>query len=471
MCSPKFLLFVTLAFLASQLEGQVDSHYWTHQYGAKGLLLNGAVIASAEGETSLFYNPGSMGMDDNLGFAFSFLSPTYSNLTTTNFIGDGNVITDTGLGFSPGFLGIRFKPFKNDKIVMGVTAFERFKTDIKFEDRVVSDVSGSPLLLFRGDLFFSRRISEDWYGIGLSMKVTDNIGIGLTHFSIWNSQSLDFNLKKEILPKSNPTNVFLGWHRELGFDFSVSAGFVSKLGISIRQPNFNLGMTFTTPTYGIIEKSGKYYTDDYRVNSTINLSENSSNRNSVSLQALKSPYSIGFGFDFTAGKNVISFSSEYFGSLAEHTIFNDVDDSFDGIGSEVSNTSINLSSEKKSVFNVAVGLMHKSSERTTYVWGLRTDFDEGSSLVFNDATEYIGTIGDVFHLSGGGMFNFGKNQFSLGMDVAYNRQDKGRQLIDITAIQQDNFFTFTEKNNASTRFYSFMVFITYDFIFTTISSE
>ena len=37
--------------------GQTDSHYWTHQYGAKGLLLNGAVIASADDETNIYYNP------------------------------------------------------------------------------------------------------------------------------------------------------------------------------------------------------------------------------------------------------------------------------------------------------------------------------------------------------------------------------------------------------------------------------
>ena len=163
MTSHKLLILIILLCPALWLTAQVDAHYWTHQYGAKGLLLNGAVIASAEGETSLFYNPGSIGIGDDLGFAFSFLSPAYSNLQVRNIIGDDNVIRDTGLGFSPGFLGIRFKPFKSERFVAGVTAFERFRTEISFEDRVVDRVNQGNERLFSGDLDFSRRISAVSY--------------------------------------------------------------------------------------------------------------------------------------------------------------------------------------------------------------------------------------------------------------------------------------------------------------------
>jgi len=129
------LIVILLLSLGTTLHAQIEAHYWTHQYGAKGLLLNGAVIASADDETSLYYNPGAIGMDKNLGFAFSFLSPTFSRLSTSNFIGDNNSIRDTGVDFSPGFLAVRYKPFSSDKIVAGVTAFKRFKTDIQLNDR------------------------------------------------------------------------------------------------------------------------------------------------------------------------------------------------------------------------------------------------------------------------------------------------------------------------------------------------
>ena len=95
----KNIFLILFGLLFGQMYAQIDSHYWTHQYGAKGLLLNGAVIASSEDETNIFYNPGAIGQDDNLGFAFSFLSPTYANLQANNFLGDNTSLTDSGHDF------------------------------------------------------------------------------------------------------------------------------------------------------------------------------------------------------------------------------------------------------------------------------------------------------------------------------------------------------------------------------------
>jgi len=124
----KTALFILINLcISGTLLAQVESHYWTHQYGAKGLLLNGAVIASSDDETSIFYNPGSMGLGDNLGFAFSFLTPTFSQLTTENFIGDDNIIQDRGFGFSPGFLAFSFNPISTENLVLGVASFKRYE--------------------------------------------------------------------------------------------------------------------------------------------------------------------------------------------------------------------------------------------------------------------------------------------------------------------------------------------------------
>ena len=57
---PLLAIFAFLAVLPFA-STQNDDHYWTHQYGAKGLLLNGAVIAATEDDTAVFYNPGALG--------------------------------------------------------------------------------------------------------------------------------------------------------------------------------------------------------------------------------------------------------------------------------------------------------------------------------------------------------------------------------------------------------------------------
>ena len=459
--------------IPTDLFSQIDAHYWTHQYGAKGLLLNGAVIASAEGETSLFYNPGTIGMDDNLGFAFSFLSPSYSNLQTNNFIGDDNVINDNGISFAPGFLGVRFKPFKSDKFIAGIAAFKRFKTDIKYEDRVVDRVNNGPLLLFRGDLDFERRISEDWYGVGLFYRVSPNIGVGISQFSVWHDQELNFNLKKELVPTSIPNQVLLGWRYQLGYGLGISSGFITKLGFSYRHKLFNIGITATSPIYGILRKSGDYFVDDNRTNTTnIDIiSETVSNRNRVNLEDFKTASSVGLGFDFNLGKNVLSISMEYFAKVPRYTLLLDDDDSFDQLSTNPEEVPVRLTSENESVFNFATGILHRSSEKLTLLAGFRTDLDQNNSLTFNNTTEYLGTTGDIFHITGGGMFQFGKNQISIGLDIGYGGKDNGRQLADLANINEENLFQITGKDNVNSRFYSAMLFITYDFIFDTIGGK
>ena len=64
-------ILLLFAILSGTAHSQTDAHYWSHQFGAHGLLLNGAVISSAHDETSIFYNPGAITLDGNLGFAFS----------------------------------------------------------------------------------------------------------------------------------------------------------------------------------------------------------------------------------------------------------------------------------------------------------------------------------------------------------------------------------------------------------------
>ncbi len=453
------------------LSAQVDAHYWTHQYGAKGLLLNGAVISSSEGETSMYYNPGSMGMDDNLGFAFSFLTPSYSSLQTENFIGAGNILEDNGLDFSPGFLGFRFKPFKSEKFVAGVTAFKRFKTDIEFQDRVTDFVNNSTVLLFRGDLDFTRKVSEDWYGLGLSYKLSDRIGIGLTQFSVWHRQHFDANIKKEIFLTSIPTVPQISWRGEYGYNLNISSGMISKLGFSYRHEKFNLGLTFTSPLYLIPRKRASYFFEDSRSNITEEEFSSQSNRSDVELKNFYSAASIGAGFDFKAGRNHISFSAEYFSGVSDYVIFEDTEDTFDDLALVPEIVTTELRSRSDKVFNAAMGFMHHSSEKLTLLGGFRTDFDQNKSLRVNSSSEYLGTTGDVYHLSGGAMFEFGKNSISLGFDAGYGSKKEALQLVDLSMITQDNIYEISGQNNVNSRFYSIMLFVTYDFIFSSINSK
>lgn len=452
-------LFIPLALLA-----QVDGHYWTHQYGARGLLMNGAVIASPEGETALYYNPGAVGMDEELGFELSFITPTYSVLRKTNLLNNGNVIKDDGLNTAPGFLGARFKPFESDKFTAGITTFNRLKTNISLSDRIVDQVEGSQELLYRGDIDFNRRISEIWFGFSLAYNITEQLGVGLTQFSTWHSQTSDLDFKKEILDIDDPSDITQSWRSQFAYSVSTQSAFVTKLGLAYRADQIRLGLTVTTGSYLPIRKRGSYLIEDHRINELSNERTTVSNRTGTKEVNRKSPFSIGLGLDMLADDLELALSGEYFRRIKAYSLLELSDDPYDGASTSSNLTLVNLNEEADNVFNVAVALKKVRSEETTLFVGFRTDLDQESVISLDNFPNYLGSIGNVFHFSGGGLFTFGKNRLSLGMDIAYGRQGDGLQLVDLSMVDQSNIFQFSGEKTVTSSFFSTMIFCTYDFI-------
>ena len=460
-----FLISISL-LVPFALVSQIDSHYWSHQYGARGLLLNGAVIASPDGETSIFYNPGAIALDNNLGFAFSFISPTYSNLSVRNFIGNDNRIDVDGLSYSPGFAGIRFKPFKKyDRIVAGVALFKRYRTSISFSDRVVDEVNDLGILLFRADLDFNRSLSEDWASFAIAIKINENVGFGLTQISAWHGENLTFNFKKEIVQSDSPDQIAQSWRAEFGYGFKTQSGFITKLGMNLRFDKIDLGLTVTTPTYLVLRKSAGYKLEDHRIDRLNSVWTSESNRSGTPLLNYKSPTSIALGIDVALNNTKLSLGSEYFFEIGKYVLFEETDDPFDGISSGNADIDISIKSQNSAVLNVALGIEHKMSERKTLYSGFRTDFSQNNLLSLNQDTQYKGYVGNIFHLSGGARFFFEKNHFSIGVDLGYGSTNGGPQLVDLSNITPNNLFTFSGNQNVNSRFYSVMLFLTYDFIF------
>lgn len=426
--------------------------------------MNGAVIASPEGETALFYNPGAVGMDEELGFELSFITPTYSVLKKKNLSNNGNVIKDDGLNNAPGFLGARFKPFKSEKFTAGVTTFNRLKTNINLSDRIVDKVDGADALLYRGDIDFSRRVNEIWFGLSLACNISDALCLGVTQFSTWHSQNSELDFKKEIVETADPTRIIQSWRSQFAYSLNSQSAFVTKLGLAYRSEAVRLGLTMTTGSYQPVRRRGSYLIEDHRVNVLNNERSSISNRTATRNINHKSPFSAGFGIDFLLDELEIALSAEYFRKIEEYNILQLSDDPYDGETTATPLTVVELNESADKVINLAVALQKRKSEETTYFIGFRTDFDQENVISMDDFPNYLGSIGDVFHISSGGLFTLGKNRLSLGIDVAYGKQTGGLQLVDLSDIDQSNIYEFNGANTVTSTFFSTMIFCTYDFI-------
>ncbi|MEM6320597.1 MAG: hypothetical protein AAF960_23210 [Bacteroidota bacterium] len=444
---------------------QTDAHYWTNQYGAKGLLLNGAVIASTEDETAIFYNPGAMGTGEEFGLSLSFLTPTFAVLETRNFLGNGTKVRDRDFGFTSGFAAVGFRLFNNERFRGGATTFTRFKSNLNFRGREIGRVPDSDLQIFIGNLDFQRRLSERWMGFGMSYQMGANISLGVSQFVVFHSESTNIEIAKEIVNRDRPEQLIFGWRSKLRYSFTASGGMLTKFGLSWQPPKFKFGLTLTTPTYNHIIRSAAFEFDDLRKPSP-DTTFIKSNLSGVSLKDYKTPWSLGFGLDFAINpKTRISFSTEYFHEIETYTIMEDTDDPFDGFSLGDFSEEVSIKTGNKQVCNVALGIQRELENESTLILGFRTDFNQRKEVEGFSDFAFLAATPSIYHFSAGGLFNVWKNQMSLGIDYGVGRRTGGQQLVDFSNISPDDLFSLTPTENAKSIYHSIVLVMTYDFIF------
>lgn len=458
------LLFI---FWGISLQGftQTDAHYWTNQYGAKGLLLNGAVIASTEDETAIFYNPGAMGTGEEFGLSLSFLTPTYSVLETRNFLGNGTKVTDSDFGFTSGFAAVGFRLFNNEKFRGGATTFTRFKSNLNFRGREIGRVPDSELLIFIGNLDFQRRLSERWIGFGMSYQLGAILSFGMSQFIVFHSESTNIEIGKEIVNRARPEKLIFGWRSKLKYNFNASGGMVTKFGLSWQPPKFKFGLTLTTPTYNHIIRSASFEFDDLRKPSP-DTTLVKSNLSSVKLKNYKTPWSLGFGLDFAINPNTrISFSTEYFHEIKTYALLEDTDDPYDGFSLGDFTEEVSIQTGNKPVLNVALGVQRELDNESTLILGFRTDFNQRKQVEGFSDFAFLAATPSVYHFSAGGLFTVWKNQMSIGLDYGIGQRRGDQQLVDFSNITPEDLFSLAPADGASSLYQSIVLVLTYDFIF------
>lgn len=453
-------LFVALGYSVGM--AQSTSGYWNNQYGAKGFLLNGAVIASCDDETAIFYNPAALGLTDEFGVALSFITPTYNRYITSGLLGDESRYEHRGLDFAPGLVATKFKPFKSNIVNMGITVFKRTDGKLEYDDRVAMPVkNGSQSKYFIGELDFRRRLIETWTGIGLSIKLHKRLSFGVSQFITWRTERSKIEFQKDLLNVQDNL-LIAGWNSKFNYKTHVNGGLVTKGGISWRPGKVKLGLTYTTSMFKYYHADAFYerYDARYKANEASSLI---STNNKTDVQSHKTPWSIGLGIQIPIESIEISLSSELFSSVAPFDVINDRQIPFDGTveGAEPILTQVTASHD--AVLNFALGIQQHYSENFSLFWGARTDFSPKSFFNISDELAFLSSDPDVFHVSLGGSYKYRDSRFSIGLDYGFGFKGGGRQFLDLNEVTTENLFKFSDQYITDTQVHNLSLFIIYDF--------
>ncbi|MBK5096846.1 MAG: hypothetical protein JJE01_03605 [Gemmatimonadetes bacterium] len=294
-----------------------DSQYWSQQYGPRASLLSGVVIGSVDDISGTYYNPGALGVADDLAFAISADVYEYESITIEDGAGQGVDLGTTKSGVRPSLVAgtITRSLFGQDVLAYSVLTRARSSSDISTE--IVRSGAEIPPELDLDELVGVGRVdgafNETWVGLSYAHPFSSSFGLGVTGYVAHRTQRRRREgIVEAIAPDGSP---FVDINLR-GGNFS-SFRTLAKIGGYFASESFSAGLTVTTPSLHITG-SGEFGINEavFTSDTTVLLATIQPDLSAT----YKSPLSVGLGFGWQIGKARINASGEWFDKIDPYVV-------------------------------------------------------------------------------------------------------------------------------------------------------
>lgn len=414
----KGLLIGVLIFLSISLKGNAqDSHYWTHQYGTRSTLLGGLVTGSVLDLSGTYYNPGGLSLIAEPETILAAKVFHYPSITLKSLAGSNLDVNSSNLGPAPSLIAgtIKFKWLGNHWLGYSVLTRHEVKlglsgTLIESGD-VISDSPGDEDIAT--DFRLNESLTEPWWGITWSYKVSNNIGVGISQYLIFRNHSINFQTFAEALTTSGEI-AMTNYKRD--FKYS-SYRILWKLGLAFDFDRITLGLTVTPPSLKL------YGRGNTGVNITVirqDIDGDGTNDNYMAsdyqdgLDAdYLTPLSLGIGLTYKFEKLRLYGSAEWFSSVGEYDVIEGEDFTVQSTGESLPNK---VTHELDSVLNYGFGVEYTFNPSLKTYSSFTTDF---SARRPSSDTNLSVTDWNIYHIMGGTTFTIKRFSFTLGLGYAF----------------------------------------------------
>ena len=398
-----------------------DAHYWTEQFGNRSRLLGGAVVGSARDLSATYYNPGGLALVPTAEILLAGNVFTYTIYEANS--PDGQTLPSSSLVLSPSlFAGeIPRKVVGNNRVAYSFLNRQNANFRLQGRGTTSGDSFGLPgLELIADNVQIEQAMSESWFGVTWSYKAAERLGLGVTTYFASRNQSIQFLKFTQALGKNNRAGVAIQ-NRQFTYN---NYGLLWKIGVATQSQGWDLGLTVTTPRVSFAGSGGIGY-DSTAVGQDIDrngnaITEVATNTQSGLASDFQSPVSIAIGGAYRLGSAKLHVTGEWFAPVDEFVVL--PAEPFVGQTSgDLIDTAVTR--ELAEVFNIALGIENRFTEKLTAYGSFRTDrsgFEAGS-----EAPVPIGDW-DIYHVAGGATFTVGSSEITAGAIVSYGDTTTGR---------------------------------------------
>ncbi len=262
---PILIFFLcSILFVSNQVLAQ-DTHYWSTQFGPKGVVLGNTIMGSVNDNSAIYYNPGCLADIDSNSLSISSSVYQYDMV---DFIDGAGRNLDLKSGITqvlPSMISGTFNLKSNRKQKFGYALLTKNQTGFNSSARIDGQEDVIPEYNCPGkEEYFSQyslksSLSEQWGGVSYGRQLSDRVSIGVSSFLAYRSQSMEVAHIAKVLPPSlSDYSLFItpiiSYNDNQFVEMSTIRN-VNKIGLSWKLGRVDLGIVATTPSLSLYGSS------------------------------------------------------------------------------------------------------------------------------------------------------------------------------------------------------------------------
>lgn len=460
------------------LEAQ-DNHYWWMKYGGEASGMGSAVIAGTRDNSAVFYNPGAIGMIDDLSISVNATVYMAQLSKLNNAAGQDLDLKQWRYTYFPQMLSGMI-PFKNlERWRFGYTLMSRFNSYYRFniletaKYDVIESYEGDER--FIGSYEYFNEINEQWGGLAVAYRLSEVASVGISTFASYRNQFFQQVLNARTIPFQDTSYylVSIGEYDNIRY---INWKLIFKLGLALDFDQWKLGITVTTPSISLYGDA-----DVQREISLINFNRINEGLASGDLLAIdrqtflpmhnRSPLSIAMGIRHTGKKTSLEISTEYFFGTksykmikteSKHFIYpdelvpEDVQEQIDFLA---------IYNYANPVINIGIGMKNNLSEKLDLLSGFHTDFSFKRKIEETDGYVIPSGTWDLYHFTAGLAYKMKSSQFTFGVNYYFGVEDDMQQWVNFSTPKDYLGLSGELENNSNTRIHGLAGIIAFTYYF------
>jgi hypothetical protein len=406
---------VVLALLALAAPARAqDSNYWSSAYGTRSQLLGGVVIGSPGDISSTFYNPGALALTHSAELLLAGSAYQYQRVAVDDGSGPSKTLVSASFVTVPSLFAGEIPILDHDRLAYAFLTRRAMNMEMNRRSTTGAEAPIASPVFAAGELQLKQNLTDSWYGLTWSHKLSPNLGFGVSPFLTLRSQRTRAALLFEGEDAGGRSAV-LSQSRE--FDFMYWA-LLARLGLGGVRDSLTYGVTLTTPSAGLFGGGSTNYNNTL-VDQTGTIGNVMGASYEDGLKAHhKSPLGAAAGASYGWGGTRVHAAIDWNAEIARYTVLESPSFVVHKPSGD-STVTVVITDRADAVFNWGLGIESRLSHTVTGFASYHTDLSGRNQ---GEAPSASITTWDLSDVALGVSWHVMRSDFALGVTSAFGSQ-------------------------------------------------